>query len=76
MHTVILHVLHFIDDSCYVLVLFKELAMDQIPLTIPDHKFHRKSQWGTCLNKMERSVHSQNGSEQANMPRHIVDEQS
>jgi len=43
MHTIILHVLYFVDDSSYVFVLFSELTIDQIPLTIPDYNSHRKS---------------------------------
>jgi hypothetical protein len=41
MHTIILHVLYFLDD-CYVFVLFSELTIDQIPLKIPEYNSHRK----------------------------------
>lgn len=41
MHSVILHVLYFIDDS-YVFVLFSELTIDQISLRIPNCNSHRK----------------------------------
>jgi hypothetical protein len=75
MHTIILHVLFFIDDSFYVFVLCSELTLDQIPLTIPDYNSHRKSV-GKVSKEMERSVHSQSGSEKANRSRSIVDTQS
>jgi hypothetical protein len=41
MHTIILHVLYFSDDS-YVFVLFSELTIDQIYLKIPDYYSDRK----------------------------------